>query len=188
MPINNTTLLTQSSYDDNRQSILDMSRYNGRVNIIEPENPDARFQMQEKYAIRNKATPYNEALTGQIESNPLSQVYFSGENIQIVQNGLRAGVYQMSDKQFVIPQQNIDTLKIVMRVMFMQYAEYDPNNITKEVERLNKIVLDYIVPSVYGESVGYLKYLQDQSSLVVPIQLPIQPDRVYKQLELKPWF
>jgi hypothetical protein len=188
MAMNNTTLLTQSVYDNNSQSILELSRYNGRINIIEPENPDARFQMQEKNAVRNKATPYNEALTGQIENNVLSQVFFSAENIQIIQNGLRAGVYKLSDNKFVIPQQNIDTLKTVMRVMFLQYAEYHPNGITQQVERLNKIVLDYVIPSVYGESLGYLKYLQDQSTLVVPIQLPIQADRVYKQLELKPWF
>lgn len=185
MPINNTTLLTESTYN---QGILDLSRYNGRVNIVEPENPNARFQMQEKTAVKNKATPYNEALTGQIENNALSQVFFSAENIQIIQNGLRAGVYKLSENKFVIPEQNIDTLKIVMRVMFMQYAEFDPNNITKQVERLNKMVLDYVIPSVYGESVGYLKYLQDQSTLVVPIQLPMQSDRIYKQLELKPWF
>ena len=188
MATNNTTLLTQAIYDNNSQSILDLSQYNGRVNIVEPENPDARFQMQEKNAVRNKATPYNEALTGQIENNALSQVFFSAENIQIIQNGLRAGVYKLSDNKFVIPQQNMDTLKIVMRVMFMQYAEYQPDQVTKQVERLNKIVLDYVIPSVYGESLGYLKYLQDQSTLVVPIQLPMQSDRVYKQLELKPWF
>ena len=168
--------------------IINIKDYNGRVNIIEPENPDARFQMQEKNAVRNKATPYNEALTGQIENNALSQVFFSAENIQIIQNGLRAGVYKLSDNKFVIPQQNIDTLKTVMRVMFLQYAEYHPTQVTKQVERLNKIVLDYVIPSVYGESLGYLKYLQDQSTLVVPIQLPVQHDRVYKQLELKPWF
>jgi len=60
--------------------------------------------------------------------------------------------------------------------------------VTAQVERLNKTVLDYAVPNVYGEAVGYMRYLQDQSSLVVPLAQPRQPDRVYKQLELKPWF
>lgn len=170
-------------------SILGLpSKYNGRVNIIEPENPDARFQMYERIAVKNKTTAYREALVGDWENNVLSQVFFSEGNIQILQNGLRAGVYKMSNNTFVIPPQNIDTLKTIMRSMFMQYAEFDATNVTKQVERLNQIVWDYAVPAVHGESVGYMKYLQDQSSLVVPMEWPQQTDRVYKQLELKPWF
>jgi len=52
---------------------------------------------------------------------------------------------------------------------------------------LNKIVLDYCVPTVYKEAVGYLKYCQDQSSLIVPLELPSNHDRDFKQLEMNPW-
>ena len=34
----------------------------------------------------------------------------------------------------------------------------------------------------------YQKYLEDASTLVVPLALPLNHDRQYKQLELKPWF
>jgi hypothetical protein len=34
---------------------------------------------------------------------------------------------------------------------------------------------------------GYVKYAEDQSSLVMPMDMPIHVDRQYKQLELKPW-
>jgi hypothetical protein len=47
--------------------------------------------------------------------------------------------------------------------------------------------LDYCVKSVYGEAIGYLKYCQDQSSLIVPFDRPVPTDREYKQLELKPF-
>jgi hypothetical protein len=75
-----------------------------------------------------------------------------------------------------------------MRSIYLQYAEHSPNKITEQVERLNKLVLDYAVPTVYGEAVGYAKYCQDQSTLVVPLELPRHHDRDYKQLELKDWF
>jgi len=107
--------------------------------------------------------------------------------VQILQNGLRAGVYAMSGNKFVIPPQNVDALKVIMRSYFLQYAEYLPD-VTKEIEKLNRLVLDYAVPSVYGEAVGYAKYAQDQSSLVMPLDMPVHVDRQYKQLELKPWF
>lgn len=172
-----------------KKMILDMQKYNGRVNIISEPDPNAVFRMQEKIALKNKSTSYVSALSGNDwEDNLLSRVFFSGENIQIIQNGLRAGVYEMSKHDIVIPPQNIENLKIIMRSMFLQFSEYDQNNIRGEVERLNKIVLDEVIPKVYGEAVGYLKYMQDQSSLVVPMDRPIHHDRNYKQLELKPWF
>ena len=166
---------------------MDAERYNGRINIIEPDQ-NIRFKMIEKIALKNKSTNYCDALVGNLEQNVLAQVFFSAGNIQIIQNGLRAGVYKMSNEQFVIAPQNIDALKIVMRSTYMQYAEHRQDiSITKQVEYLNKIVLDYCIPSVYGEAMGYMKYTQDQSTLVVPLDLPLNHDRQYKQLELKPY-
>jgi hypothetical protein len=176
------------SYDSVNQPIIDQTKYNGRVNIIRPLNPNIRFQMQERIAVRNKSTSYCDALTGNWEDNLLSQVFFSKENIQIIQNGLRAGVYEMSKHKFVIPPQNIESLKIVMRSTYLQYAEHEITDITKQVERLNHLVLEYCIPSVYNEAIGYLKYCEDQSSLVVPIDLPVQNDRQFQQLEMKSWF
>ena len=166
--------------------IIDMERYNGRVNIVEPD-PNTMFKMQERLAVKNKTTEYRGALEGTWESNILSQVYFSAENIQIVQNALRAGVYAKSNNKFVIAPQNMDTLKIIMRSIYMQYAEHYKNDITGQVVRLNKLVLDYAVPTVYNEAIGYIKYCQDQSTLVVPLEIPRHHDREYKQLELKKW-
>jgi len=168
--------------------ILDTTPYNGRVNIVEPPVPNMRMKMHEKLAIKNKATEFREAIGGIWESNVLSQVFFSEGNIQIIQNGLRAGVYKMSNNQYVIAPQNIDTLKMIMRSIYLQHAEHYENNITGQVEILNKLVLDYAIPSVYNEAIGYEKYIQDQSTLVVPLELPRHHDREYKQLELKKWF
>ena len=182
----NFSNLTPDSVN-NVNKILDMERYNGRVNIIEPSS-DIRFQIQEKMAVKNKATEYREALAGTWEDNVLSQVFFSAENIQIIQNGLRAGVYAASNDPYIIAPQNVDTLKVIMRSIYLQYAEHSPKDFTAQVERLNKLVLDYAIPSVYNEAVGYMKYCEDQSTLVVPLELPRQHDRSYKQLELKQWF
>ena len=174
---------------DKKKSIIDMERYNGRVNIISQPDPSVVFNMQERISLKNKSTGYYTALSGNDwEENLLSKVYFSSENVQIIQNGLRAGVYEMSKHDIVIPAQNVDQLKIVMRSIYLQYAEHRMDNIRGEIERLNKLVLDDVVPRVYGEAMGYLKYMQDQSSLVVPLEMPLHHDRNYKQLELKPWF
>jgi len=158
---------------------------NGRVNLTQ-EPP---FTMSEKIAVRNKATQYRESLEGVWENNALSQVFFSTGNIQILQNGIRAGVYRLSDGKYVVPPQNIDALKIVMRSTYLQYAKHSSSTgITQQVEDLNKLVWDYCIPFVYKESIAYEKYLVDQSTLVMPLEREVRPDRDYKQLVMKPWF
>jgi hypothetical protein len=181
--------LQSVSYLERQDRILtNNTPYNGRVNLEEPENPDARFQMFERIEIKNKATEYREPLKGDYENTLVSKVFFSAENIQIIQNGLRAGVFQKSgERKLIIPNQNVDILKTIMRHVFLEYSVFQPDQITEQVERLNSLVWDYTIPKVYGEAIGYLKYLEDQSRLVVPLELPQQPDRVYKQLELKPY-
>ena len=175
---------------NNVNQILDMQRYNGRVNIVEQYPKDIRFQMNEKIAIRNKSTEYRDSLHGILEDNILSRVFFSSGNVQILQNGLRAGVYEESgSKKIVVPPQNIDNLKIIMRSMYLQYAQHREDiSVTKQVEDLNKIVLDYVVPTLYNEVMGYLKYMEDQSTLVLPLEVPKLVDRDFKTLEFKNWF
>ena len=182
-------MLNSVNIHNTQQPIIQPERYNGRINIVSQPDMSAVFRMQERIVLKNKSTEYRSALSGNDwEDNMLSKVYFSAENIQILQNGLRAGVYEMSNHEIVIPPQNIDQLKIIMRSIYLQYAEHYPDNIRGQIERLNRLVLDYAVPTVYGEARGYLKYIQDQSSLVVPLEIPKHHDRQYKQLELKPWF
>tara|TARA_B100000513_G_C11897952_1_gene184527 strand:- start:1275 stop:1820 length:546 start_codon:yes stop_codon:yes gene_type:complete len=164
--------------------IINSKQYNGRVNISEP-SPDAQFKMQERIAIKNKSTEYRNPVKNIFEDNILSKLYFSQENIQILQNGLRAGVYKMSNNEFMIGPQNIDNLKIIMRSIYLQYAEHYPNNITDQICRLNDLVLGYAVPAVYKEAIGYKNYVRDQSTIAMPMELPKQNDRDYKQNEFK---
>lgn len=171
------------------KSILNYDNYNGRINLVEENEPKMRMQMAEKIAIKNKATEYRGALNGLQEDNLLSRAYFSEENVQILQNGLRAGVYEVSNKEIVIPPQNVDNLKIIMRSIYLQYAKHsdDIKDVTPEIKKLNKYVLDYGIRSIYNEAQGYLNYCKDQSTLVMPMERPGQVDRDYKHLEMKQW-
>jgi hypothetical protein len=163
---------------------------NGRVPLLNSsEDPlQSHFQFAEKIAIRNKATEYRDPIAGVWENNALAQVYFSTGNIQILQNGIRAGVFKLSNGKYVVPPQNLDALKIVMRSTYLQYAKHSATDITAQVEVLNQLVWDYCIPFVYKESISYNKYLIDQSTLVVPLERETRPDRDYKQLVMKPWF
>ena len=105
----------------------------------------------------------------------------------IVQNAIRANVYKMSNKKYLIDEQNVDILNIIMRSIYLQNSLNQPDNLTKQIKDLNKIVVDYCVPRVYSEVEGYIKYKIDASTLVVPLSNPIS---VYtpKTLELNKFF
>jgi hypothetical protein len=167
--------------------LLEGQKQNGLVDIAILQDPDAMFRMHERVNIRNKPPAYSEALNGTMVWNVLAQVYFSAENMQIIQNALRANVYKLSGGKINIPNQNVDNLKIIMRGIYMEYAEHYPKDIKGQVERLNKLVLDYAVPQVYSEAVSYFQYLIDSSVLPLPIDRPLPNDRTYKPLEFRPF-
>ena len=159
---------------------------NGRVNIKSP-NTSALFQMYDKIPANQCAT-FRNATEGLWNETTLSKVFFSQENIQIIQNGIRAGIYKRSNGQYIIGPQDCDSLKIIMRSVFLQYSANQPFNISQQIEELNKIVLNYCIQQVYSEAQGYMKYVDDVSTLVVPIAHPIQASNTDRQLEFKGWF
>jgi hypothetical protein len=127
-------------------------------------------------------------MTGNWNDTPLSVAYFSARNIQILQNGIRSGVYNKSNGQYVVGEQNCDELKIIMRSVFLQHSKNLAIDIPGQIQLLNDFVLNYAVNQVYGEADGYMKYKRDASTLVVPLSTPILSYSNDKQLELKHWF
>ena len=112
---------------------------NGRVDIKSP-NTSTLFEMYDKIPA-NQCVTFRNPTEGLWTDTHLSQTFFSQQNIQIIQNGIRAGVYHKSNGQYTIGPQDCDSLKIVMRSVYLQHAANQPNNITQQVAELNKIVL-----------------------------------------------
>ena len=127
-------------------------------------------------------------MTGNFQDSALSIAFFSKDNIQIIQNAIRAGVYEVSNKQYIIDNQNCDTLKVIMRSVFLQSSTNLPTQITQQIQSLNDLVVTYCVKQIYGEAQGYINYKRDVSTMYTPIDRPVQPDYNNKTLELKPWF
>ena len=158
---------------------------NGRVNIMSP-NIDALFNMKDR--IPKETFYYRDAVTGNWYKTKLSDLFFSKENISLLQNGIRAGVFKMSNNKYIVGNQDCDVLKIIMRSIFLQNSKNNPKNITGQIETLNKLVLEYSVKQVYGEANGYIKYKYDVSNLAEPMARPVMSKINDKQLELKNWF
>ena len=160
---------------------------NGRIDIVDA-NKRNQFELFDRIHIDDKSS-FRDAMIGNWTDSLLSKAFFSGENIQIIQNGIRAGVYERSNKRFVIGVQDIDIIKVVMRSIFLQHSANMQTHITEQISALNQLVLDYLVPNAYSGIISYVNYKRDVSSLAVPMDLPIKASTDNKKtLELKKWF
>ena len=166
-----------------------MSIYeNGRVHIITPNN-DNIFKMQDQIPI--KSTSYTDALNGTWCATMLSNHFFSAKNINKLQELLVLQIYTKSNGKYKISYQDEDTLKTIMRSIYLQYSKNNPNDISSQIQALNALVLDYAVGQVYGEIQGYINYKIDASTMYNNgsglIDRPIYVKNP-KQLEFKKWF
>ena len=164
-------------------------RFNGRVDIKSP-NTSQLFALYDKIQPnqRSQCVSYRNATEGLWDETNLSRGYFSASNIQILQNGIRAGVYNRSNHQYIIGEQDCDTLKTIMRSIFLQHSINQPHNIADQIAALNNLVLKYCIEQVYGEAQGYMKYIDDVSTLPVPIAHPVMSTTSDRELEFKRWF
>ena len=165
---------------------MNCSSTNGRVNILGPTMN--QFSLFDKIPTKSDSSTFHDAMTGNFQDSTLSIAFFSKENMQIIQNAIRAGVYEMSNQQYVIDSQNCDTLKIIMRSVFLQSSTNLPNRIAEQIQSLNDLVVKYCIKQIYSEAQSYINYKRDVSTMYTPIDRPTQPDYNNKTLELKPWF
>ena len=108
---------------------------NGRVDINGPRMKDL-FQMYDKIPVNQCAT-YRDPTAGIWDNTALSDGFFSSKNITIIQNGIRTGVYKRSNGQYTISNQDEDTLKIIMRSIFLQHAANQPTHVNRQIYELN---------------------------------------------------
>jgi len=159
---------------------------NGRIDINGPP-PDVRFSMWDKIPV-NQITTFRDALTGNWIDNDVSNVFFSKENIQIIQNALRAEVYRLSNNEYIIGQQDNDELKIIMRALYLESAINLPTNIREQVTALNQHVINHCVPKLINEVRAYINYKRDASNMYTVMTWPVYDNVKGKTLEMKPWF
>jgi hypothetical protein len=161
--------------------------YNGRINITQPDTSKL-FSMYDKIVCESKVTEYRDPLTFNWTESQLSRTFFSKENIQMLQNAIRKGVYDLSKGQYKIGQQCTDVLKIVMRSTYLSYSANLPDNIPEQINALNQIVVDYCANQVFSEAKGYVTYIHDASTMYSLIPRWVNTLNNDKKLEWKTFF
>ena len=154
----------------------------GRVNI---EGGTPLF-LQEQIPLDDKTNYFN-ATKYIFQPSELSNTYFSKENINNVHNDIKKKVYELSQNKYVIDDQDMDTLKVIMRSIFLQYSKFQFDNILQQVDHLNKMVIEYSSKTIFGEIQGYLKYKHDASNMYTLMERPVYLHND-NSLELKRFF
>ena len=110
-------------------------------------------------------------LRGNWNETVLSKTFFSPENLKVIQSTIKKEVYvQSGDKKWVIDDQSVDELQIIMRSLFLQYAKNLSTNIPGQITELNRLVINWCVPRIISEVGMYQYYLKDISKLPVPLE------------------
>jgi len=145
---------------------------NGRINlqVRNPESLVPGFEYRTKVGNNEGA----DAIRGNMSATPLNQAYFSPANVKIVQNKIRKEVYDRSKSEFLVDEQSVDELLIVMRAMYLQYGKNQPTNIPGQISDLNQLVADWCVPKILAECSMHKTYLHDLQNLPVPLAHPIK--------------
>lgn len=127
-------------------------------------------------------------LRGNWDHTPLSDAFFTRKNVDIIQKEIRKEVYRMSGpKQYVIDDQDVDELKMIMRAMYLQYAKNNPFDIEGQIKELNDLVIKWSAPRIMSEIQQYNYYLNDISHLPVPLPQPMHMSTAgTKSLPFKP--
>jgi hypothetical protein len=127
-----------------------------------------------------------EAIKGNTTSTPLSNIFFSQQNVDALHQAIRYQVYTKSNRKFIIDKQSDTELRIVMRSVYIQYGRNAPHEILSQVKELNTLVLDYCVPTVLSEIRMHLHYVQERDRVPMPLaRSPYISTAGTKTLELK---
>jgi len=109
------------------------------------------------------------------EETILSKVFFSPQNVDLVQKQIIATVYKRTKGAYLIEKQNEEDLQVVMRSMFLQHARHVADHIKEQIQELNNLVTDDVVPNIISEVNQYIGYL-DRTFL--PRQIMDHPECV----------
>lgn len=156
---------------------------NGRVDLMS-SFPSLEIPAYQQRSVRND-TFRSEATTGQTKANDLSNLYFSENNIEALQQGIRYRVYVETNGKYTIGRQSDQELKVVMRSIYFQHSKNLSQDIVGQVRELNAKVLEWTVPEILSNLKQFEAYRRDASSLPVPLdRAPLLTMRGSKSLEL----
>ena len=112
----------------------------------------------------------------------LMDVFFSKENIELINKQLVMTVYKKSNKKYRIPFQKKEDLIVVMRYVYDKDARHLPFKIKEQVRALNCSVVKEILPNIMTQVEQNITYLENLDKPINPIAPPMNVNKINKTL------
>jgi hypothetical protein len=128
----------------------------------------------------------NQLKTTECDTGLLENVFFSDENIDLINRQLIYSVWKHTNKEFKIRPQSKEKLLIVMRYIFIEYARHLPFDIKGQIKELNCRMVTDILPDIITNVQQHVGYLKDIEKIREPLPLPISTKNANRMLRTLP--
>lgn len=151
-----------------------MSRIEKRVMFDFDQMPQA-FLAENKQAreLRRKITAKNLVHEDSADPNKLSQVFYSSENLLLINRQIVLSVYKKTKGAIRVPFQSDKDLQVVMRWVYINYARNLPFRIKEQIKELNDEVVKQVLPGIITEANQHLDYIRDINKPIEPLPPPV---------------
>jgi hypothetical protein len=156
---------------DEENSLKDTNLLNGRVDAVTINN--LRFNNAVNKASEHQANIISRSL----DCTEVSKLFFSLNNIDLLQQGIRNKILNVTNGKINISRQSDDELKIIMRSIYFQYGQNRNENIKEQVLDLNTRVIEWSVPQIISNFKQSQQYIKDISTLPEPLERSILPSK-----------
>jgi hypothetical protein len=113
------------------------------------------------------------ALKSFFEVDAVSSEFFSERNINRLQKLIKSEVLRRTRKFKLEEDQDVNSLMICMRAQYLLYSRNELADVATQVDELNKIVLNEIIPNIITELKQYFGYLRDINTPITPMDRPL---------------
>jgi hypothetical protein len=130
------------------------------VGFFQDYNPNTK-------AIRSQLVK-NIIKVNQNEESKLEEIFFSDENINLINKQIVLSVWKKTNNKYKINFQSKDKLIIVMRYVFIENAKNLPYNIKGQIYELNCNTVGEILPNIitnFEQQLGYLRDIEKRGDL-----------------------
>ena len=147
-----------------------MDFLNGRVDAV------SKVEDYKLNLAIDKATEHQiNIISRNLNCTEVSKIYFSIDNINLLQIGIRNKILNDTGGEINIGRQKDDELKIVMRSIYFQYGKNRTENINAQVLDLNTRVISWCVPQIISNIKQSQRYIEDISRMPVPLERSTYP-------------
>ena len=125
----------------------------------------------------------NQVRVSECEQGDLETTFFSDENISLINKQLILSVFKKTKGQIKISDQSKESLIIVMRYIYLEYARHLPYDIAGQIRELNCQVVGEVLPKIITEATQRIAYLEEINGPRKILPLPINVNKNNRSLQ-----